>query len=217
MSGVLVSVLLPSRGRPVPLAEAVASLRDLADQPDRLEVLVAADDDDPPTVRAAEEIGATVLVSPRHGYAGLHLYVNALARRASGTWLALWNDDARMLTRGWDQRVAEAPVGVLWPREAAYPDCNTFPIVHRSIVDALGHVSLNPHYDSWLQEIADELGIHHRVDIEILHDRFDLTGGHDDETWRESRSGYRSAEFHSPEMVDARRRDIDLLKGAQLG
>lgn len=208
----LVSVLMPSRGRPEPLAESVGSLRDLAADPDRIEVLVAADDDDPPTARAAETIGAKVLVSPRHGYAQLHRYVNALAREAAGTWLLLWNDDARMLTRHWDERVAQAEPGVLWPRHNDSPMLNIFPIAHRRVVELLGHVSLSAHCDSYLQDIAHAVGIQRRVDIEVLHDRFDLTGGHNDQTWREAQAGYRTADYHSAEMAALRQRDIDILR-----
>lgn len=214
----MISVLLPSRGRPGPLAESVASLRDLADDRTRVEVLVAADPDDPATARATRDCGATLWRAPeRFGYARLHEYVNALARQAGGDWLLMWNDDARMRTRGWDSRVLEAQPGVLWPKANGYTVENTFPIVHRTVVDRLGHVSLSPHYDSWLHAVAEQAGIHHRIAVEVFHDRADFTGGHDDQTWRESRAQQRTAEFHSPDMVAARRRDADLLRSAPLG
>lgn len=204
-----ISVLLPSRGRPKSLAESIASLRDLADRPGRMDVLVAADPDDPDTVAAAGSCRATVWIAPqRFGYANLHQYVNALAETASAEWLLLWNDDARMLTTGWDVRVAEAPVGVLWPRHNGSPFLNVFPVVHRRVIDALGRFSLSPHCDSWIQDVAQAAGIHHQVDVEILHDRFDLTGGHDDHTYQEAKAGYQTADYHSPRMQQARRQDV---------
>jgi glycosyltransferase involved in cell wall biosynthesis len=208
-----ISVLLPSRGRPGPLAESVASLRDLADRPDRVEVLVAADPDDPDTAEAATACGGRVWVAPeRYGYAMLHEYVNRLAVMAEGEWLLLWNDDARMLTHGWDSRTTEAPPGVLWPRHNGSPYLNVFPVVHRRVVDLIGHFSLSPHCDSWMQDIARDAHIHHRINVEVLHDRHDLTGGHDDQTYREAQAGYRTTDYHSPGMAGMRARDVELLR-----
>lgn len=212
-----ISVLLPSRGRPGPLVETVASLRDTADDPSRVEVLVAVDPDDPDTAQAACDCGARGWPAPeRFGYARLHEYVNALADQAGGEWLLLWNDDARMRTQGWDSRILQAPPGVLWPKANGYTAENTFPVVHCKVVERIGHVSLSPHYDSWLHAIAEQASIHHRIDVTVFHDRADFTGGHNDRTWRESRSQQRTAEFHSPPMVAARARDADLLRSAPL-
>src|SRR5690606_23120617 len=145
----------------------------------RIEVLVAVDPDDPDTAQAARDCEAEAWRAPeRFGYARLHEYVNALAHQAGGGWLLLWNDDARMRTRGWDSRVLEAPPGVLWPKANGYTAENTFPVVHRTVVDRLGHVSLSPHYDSWLHAVAEQAGIHHRIAVEVFHDRADFTGGH---------------------------------------
>jgi hypothetical protein len=142
----------------------------------------------------------------------LQKYVNLLTKRAQGQWMLLWNDDARMLTEHWDARIAESDPGVLWPAHNGSPYLNVFPVVHRKVVDLLGHFSLSPHCDSWVQDIAHAVGIHHKVDVEVLHDRFDLTGGHNDETWREAQAGYRTEDYHSPEMAALRQRDIDILR-----
>ena len=50
----MISVLLPSRGHPDLLKRSVASLLDHASAVEMVEVLVAADEDDPETVKAAE-------------------------------------------------------------------------------------------------------------------------------------------------------------------
>ncbi|WP_433364068.1 glycosyltransferase family 2 protein [Streptosporangium sp. CA-115845] len=211
----MISVLLPSRRRPESLVDSIGSLRVMADNPDGLEILVAADPDDPDTAVAAERSRAICWVAPtRYGYHRLHEYANHLARLASGEWLLLWNDDARMLTPGWDSRVEEADRGVLWPAHNDSHLLDIFPIVHRSIVETLGHFSLSPHCDSWMQDIATAVGAHHRIPVTILHDRHDLTGGHNDQTWRDAQAGYRTADYHSPPMQAARARDIETLKAA---
>lgn len=209
----MISVLLPSRGRPESLIDSIGSLRVMADDAPTVEVLVAADPDDPDTVKASLKARARCWVAPeRYGYHRLHEYVNELARQAAGEWLLLWNDDARMLTQGWDTRAREGRPGVLWPAHNGSPFLNVFPIVHTTLVEAWGHFSLSPHCDSWVQDVADAAGAHHRIDVEVRHDRFDLTGGHDDITYREAQAGYRTADYHSPEMAELRQRDIETLR-----
>ncbi|MGW2048560.1 hypothetical protein ACWCPF_25760 [Streptomyces sp. NPDC001858] len=212
-SGPLVSVIAPSRGRPKALAESIDGLLDLAGNPNRVQVLVAADPDDAATHAVRLPAQASIWTAPaRYGYARLHEYVNALAAQAQGKWLMLWNDDARILTQGWDQKIAEAQQGVLWPHSNDIPTCNTFPIWPRAWTDHIRHVSLSPHCDSWIQFLGQTLDRHQRVDIEILHDRADLTGGHNDQTRAESLAGYRTADYGSPRMEAARAADIAGLR-----
>ena len=208
----MISVLLPSRGRPKALEETITGLLRLANEPDAIQVLVAADPDDDSTLTADLPDQATVWTAPeRYGYPRLHEYVNALAAQADGDWLMLWNDDARILTPGWDQAIEAVPQAVLWPHSNDIPTCNTFPIWPRAWTHHLGHVSLSPHCDSWIQFLGQTLGRHERVDIDILHDRADLTGGHDDQTRAESLAGYRTADYGSPAMEAARAADVAAL------
>ena len=206
-------MLLPSRGRPKALAETVTGLLDLAVDPDGIEILVAADPDDTATQTAALPHQAHVwTAAERYGYPQLHEYVNRLAEQADGDWLMLWNDDARILTAGWDAIIREQQPSVLWPHSNDIPTCNTFPIWPRAWTDHLGHVSLSPHCDSWIQFLGQTIGRHERVDAEILHDRADLTGGHDDQTRAESLVGYRTADYGSPAMEAARAADVAALR-----
>jgi hypothetical protein len=178
----------------------------------RIEVLVGYDDDDPETAAVADELGYRSVAFRRHGYDKLHLYVNDLAEQSTGPWLFLWNDDAFMETDNWDlflDRFNSLAPAVLSPSSTGvgHTMC-CFPIVSRALYDRLGHMSLSPHIDSWLQDLGNQARILHNINVSILHDRFDLTGGHDDETWSESRSGYRTSEFYSEPMQRLLRRDI---------
>jgi hypothetical protein len=185
----------------------------MAARPGSIQVLVGADPDDPSTREVDLPWQATVWTAPeRYGYPRLHEYVNRLAEQADGDWLMLWNDDARILTEGWDAAVAEQEPGVLWPHSNDIPTCNTFPIWPRTWTNHLGHVSLSPHCDSWIQYLGQAIGRHERVAIEILHDRADLTGGHDDQTRAESLAGYRTADYGSPAMEAARAADVAALR-----
>lgn len=209
----LISILLPSRGRPAALADTVAGLLNLAATPEQVEILVAADPDDTATQSVNLPPQARTWTAPeRYGYPRLHEYVNTLAVQAAGDWLWLWNDDARILTPRWDEAVKAARQAVLWPHSNDIPTCNTFPIWPRAWTSLLGHVSLSPHCDSWIQYLGQTLDRHDRVDIDVLHDRADLTGGHNDTTRAESLAGYRTADYGSPRMEAARAADVDALR-----
>lgn len=184
----MISLLCPTRGRPASLARSAASLLDLADAPDAVEILAMADPDDPAPPGAYLQVPAILSVAPeRYGYRRLHEYYNALAAMASGEWLMIWNDDARMLTRGWDRIIGGQQPGVLWMKANHCGGGNLFPAWPAEWTRALGHVSLSPHCDMWIQHIGQELGCQRQVPVEILHDRKDVTGGHDDLTYAEGR------------------------------
>lgn len=147
-----------------------------------IEVLAYVDDDDvPPDIGVTD----TIVSGPRLGYARMHEMVNALAKEASGDWLLLWNDDAVMLTHRWVIDVERHRQAVLNTRTNHGAGLVPFPLVPKSWVDALGHFSLNRHCDSWWQEIGVRLGRLDDIDVEVFHDRADLTGNNDDATFAE--------------------------------
>lgn len=190
MSDAEISLTFTSRGRPEDLKDALWGLWDLADDPHSLEAIVAVDPDDEATQAAAELLPENfrLWVAPeRYGYSHLHLYLNEIVKQARGTWLMWFNDDMRMQTRGWDTVIRNSQPGVLWPRANHVGHANVCPIWPRAWTDATGYVSPNMHLDTWLQWAAEQLGCHYPVDIEIIHDRADVTGNHDDATYREGR------------------------------
>lgn len=213
----MISALLPSRGRPESLAESIASLFTLAADPGAVEVLVAADPDDDETRTAAVVAGwqvRTWTAPERYGYARLHEYYNHLAAIAAGEWCLLWNDDATMRTQGWDQVIAAEAPGVLWTQSNHGP--YFFPAWPKAWSDAWGHASLSPNVDVWLGEVAGRLGLARPVPVEVHHDRKDITGGHDDQTYAEGRGLIGSYSNHpdhdSPANREARIRDAAAVR-----
>jgi len=211
----VISVLCPSRGRPEALARTVASLRDLADHPDRVEVIVRIDHDDPEIERyllAADPAEAIVVGDPL-GYAGLGAYYDDCAREAAGDWLLMWNDDVLMKTAGWDT-VIEAHTGrfvCLGPQTEPHGQAFTIiPAVPASWFEVVGHLSLNAQADFWLMDIAKELGIFEWVDVHTLHDRADVTGNNDDATY--AARDYQSTAYYGPECTAQRAADVELLR-----
>ena len=188
-AGPAVSVCFASRGRPSSLLRAVTGLLALADDPAAVEVIVAADPDDGATHEALGLVPqARVWVAPeRFGYNRLHDYLNPLAKQAQGEWLMWFNDDMIMKTQGWDTIVRGADPAVLWPGANHVQHANIAPIWPRAWAEALGHASPTSHMDTYLQRLGEALGKHVRIPVEIVHDRFDVTGHHHDATYAEGR------------------------------
>ena len=211
----MISVLLPSRGRPEALERSIASLRDLAEDPSSLEFLAAIDPDQEGMYAGLD--GIRLWTAPeRYGYARLHEYMNSLASLASGEWLMTWNDDALMLTAGWDAVVhAQAP-GVLWPAVNHHPANNTFPVWPAAWTRLTGRVSLCFNFDSWIQETGEMAGRQWRIPVEIFHDRHNQTGSgrFDDLTAAEGTllADSSCSVLRSPEMVAERQRDAALIR-----
>ena len=127
----MISVLCPTRRRwdcsPSPWLAGIPPHRG-----GTAEYLVAHDPDDlppyppPPHARFWE-------APQRYGYQRLHEYYNALAARAQGNWLFIWNDDARLVSEGWDEVIeAQAPAFLL-PGHDGPPHCNPFPVWPRRV------------------------------------------------------------------------------------
>jgi Glycosyl transferase family 2 len=206
----VISVLVPSRQRPELLARSIESLGE-----GDLEALVRVDEDDPSLERylALEDI--EVVVGPHHGYGSLQRYYNELAERATGEWLFLWNDDCVMQTPDWLDivRPYDGKMVVLNPNtnhDNWEIDMNVFPIFPRRMIELMGHLSLSNHNDSWIEFVARDAGIMVRVPIMVLHDRADLTGQNDDETYARREMG--KEHFRSPSMVRARERDVQAIR-----
>jgi hypothetical protein len=189
------------------MAKSLSSLFGKATNPSQIEVLVAADPDDPATIEACRQADIYCWVAPeRYGYSRLNEYFNRLADVASGEWLMLWNDDARMETISWDEKLLEAPpetmIADLWV-DGHSPDLCTFPVLRRHVLHKAGGVysPITCHCDTWWQDIGRRLGIIKPVDIQIDHQRSDLRPGmHADQTRAEALSGYRSADFYGDQV-----------------
>jgi hypothetical protein len=55
-----------------------------------------------------------------------------------------------------------------------------FRLFLRAWLDVIGHLSLHSMTDAWLSQIAYCVDIWERIDINVVHDRADLTGNNQD-------------------------------------
>ena len=193
----VISVLLPTRGRRDVLKTSIESLVNKANQPSRLEILFGIDEDDEGLSDYIKDelapffnkhsIEARASVFKPLGYENLHIYVNTLAGAATGDWLFFWNDDCLMDTQGWDDVIREhdGEFKLLAPKDNhdGHPYA-ILPIIPKDWFILMGHLSQNAQNDAWLSHIAYMLDIFERIDFSFTHDRADITGNNDDETFK---------------------------------
>lgn len=221
MSDTIISVLLPTRGRKEVLKKSLETLITKATVTKRVEIILGLDDDDVEVKQYIEdevapflrdhEIECRANIFQPLGYENLHTYVNTLANSATGEWLFFWNDDALMLTDGWDEVIDSynGQFKLLGPKDNhnGHPYA-ILPIVPKDWFRLMDHLSQNAQNDAWLSHVAYMLDIFERIDVEILHDRADLTGNNDDETFQNRKYMEGNPEdprdFGHPDMQNAR-------------
>lgn len=192
-----ISVLLPTRGRIASLEKSVCSLLDLASDPTQVEILLAVDRDDQESVTFATsnlksilanryKCGYTVMAFNPIGYIRLNEYLNALAKISSGDWLFFYNDDAVMTTQGWDKEITvhTGKTCLLRAETNNEHPYAIFPILPRSWIEVTGHISAHQINDAWVSHIAYMLDIMVDIPVFVRHERFDLTGLNNDNTYR---------------------------------
>ena len=184
-----ISILLPTRKRVKQLQKSVESLIHGASNPTKLQFLFGVDDDDNETLeflKTSNYPNQSVLKFKRLGYENLHVYNNSLCAYAQGTWIMFFNDDAIMNTKAWDEKIENVKkFKLLRVKEQTNHPYSIFPIFPWDWFRCLDHISLHGQNDAWLSEIAYLLNIMEDIDIEITHDRADITGNNNDSVFQE--------------------------------
>ena len=191
-----ISVLLPTRGRGELSFKSLKTLWDNADTNDGIEYLIAIDDDDLESVEyydktivpytKEQDIDLRVWVIKRLGYKKLNEYLNFLGNKSNGHYMMFWNDDAIMETEAWDKEIDQYrdKFRILrMPDQSQHP-YSLFPIFPRKWMSLLGTISPQAMSDAWISQIAYLCNIMVNIPVSVIHDRFDLTGNNNDETYR---------------------------------
>lgn len=176
----MISILLPSRNRPENIERLWNSVKDTVDNLDDIELVIAVDEDDP-QLEAYKKWNPIIM--PR---TVLSIYWNKCYEAAQGPIFMHCGDDIIFRTQGWDTAVKQA--------FAQYPDnvvfvhgddgggngqnFGTHGFIHRDWAEKVGYF-VPPHYasdynDTHLNEVANEIGRRHYVDIltEHMHPAF---------------------------------------------
>ncbi len=214
-----ISILLPTRKRVKQLQKSVESLIHGASSPTKLQFLFGVDDDDNETLeflKTSNYPNQSVLKFKRLGYENLHIYNNSLCAYAQGTWVMFFNDDAIMSTKAWDEKIeAIKNFKVLRMKEQTKHPYSIFPIFPWDWFRLLDHISLHGQNDAWISEIAYMLNIMEDIDIEVTHDRADITGNNNDSVFQERvyKEGTPDTpgDLHHKDMVQRRFADASKL------
>ena len=195
MTGIDITVMFPTRGRPASLERSLKTLLERTANISNIEVLLAIDRDDQPTIDHCLTVIRPWLESircsykflqfERQGYSHLHRYINELAQHARGDWLFFYNDDAAMETAGWDQILLENGNEFCLLRTETNHEhpYAIFPIIPREWIEITGHFSQHQLNDAWVSQIGWMLDIVKTIPVMITHERYDLTGENRDSTY----------------------------------
>jgi len=191
-----IAVLLPTHKRTDALRRSLFSLIDLAHDLESVQFRFGIDNNDDigldyftdniqPELDA-RNINYEALGFEPLGYAGLNQYFNTLARDADADWLFVWCDDAIMQTKDWDQRIRECTgefrlLKVHTHNEHPY---SIFPIYPAEWVETLGYISRHQMGDAESSQMAYWLDIMKIIEVNVTHDRADLTGNNKDEAYQ---------------------------------
>lgn len=221
----MISILIPTRGRPRQFSEVVYSVCETVRGTAGWEIIARLDDDDP----LAEEYSMFTDITVRH-IIGPRIVLsnmwNKCAAVARGDIFCQGNDDIIFRTPGWDQVVEQ--------EFANYPDRIVMvhgndgsqgygsgtgqfaphPFVHRRWYETLGYFT-PPYFssdfgDTWINELANGIGRRRYHPFTIEHMHFIFGKAETDKTTSER------LERHSRDMVDVLYRDLAPLRQADI-
>lgn len=183
----MITILLPTRKRVSTLEKSLRSLIDNAQE--NPYIIFGIDDDDLDTIQFLEKFEyknkITIKFKPL-GYANLHRYINVMCNYVKTDWFMFWNDDAIMNTKHYDTIIeSEKKFKLQRVREQTNHPYSIFPILHHDWFKLLDRLSAQTHNDAWLSEIAYLLDIMKDIDVEVTHDRADITGNNNDNVFQE--------------------------------
>ena len=194
----LISLLVPSRGRPEMLGRMIRSAYETAVYPRSLEVWAYLDDDDPRYIDYIVDEDCSPARFIQGDRALLSECWNRCAKATKAEILMHAGDDITFNTPGWDQRVREEfakipdRIGLVYADDLStnFPDLATHGFVHRRWVETVGYF-LPPLFscdwnDVWLTEVAQKIGRAVPMpDVVIEHHHYTFNKAEYDQTHKE--------------------------------
>lgn len=190
-----ISVLLPTRGRTTALRRSIQSLYDNVANPKSIHIMLGFDRDDAvgtdyfnaslkPWLDSIKANYTAMKFEPM-GYIRLNEYVNAMARMVKSRWYIIWNDDAVMQTSAWDREIMkhDGKFKLLAFCTHNLHPYSIFPIVPHKWLELLGYLCPHQISDAWLSQQAYVLDVFERIPVDVVHERYDLTGKNQDATF----------------------------------
>ena len=218
-----IAILLPTHKRTDAFSLCLFSLIDLAKDLDSIQFLMGIDNDDKIGLTHftnviqpeldARGINYTAVGFEHLGYAGLNRYFDTLASHADADWHFCWCDDAIMDTQDWDERIRECTgefklLKVHTHNEHPY---SIFPIMPAEWREVTGYLSRHQLIDTEVSHIAYFLDIMKIIEVDVTHNRPELTGVEADDTAKQKQyfegNPGDPRDFHYPTFAQGRSDD----------
>lgn len=192
----MISIILPSRGRPEKLKEVIQAIADTVSNPENIEVIIRVDDDDPDSYLFGLPLFCRVISGPRLE-SKVAVYNESIGM-ANGDLLMPMGDDSFLISKGWDEIIekefAKYPdkILLLYGKDGIHNQrLATHFIISRKMADALGYFSptLFKAYfgDNFMTDLAVRIRrIKYNPEIVIEHRAAHVGKAKDDETFNDS-------------------------------
>jgi hypothetical protein len=222
-----IAVLLATHKRTDALSRSISSLLDRANDLASIEFVIGIDNDDDVGLSHFYDviqpdfdqrgINYQSLGFEPMGYMGLNRYYNTMAKYTRADWLWVWCDDAICETNGWDDRIRECTgefciLKVHTHNEHPY---SIFPIYPVEWYEHLGYLSCHQLIDAECSQLAYLLNIMKIIEIDVTHDRADLTGNNQDENHKKKKylegNPGDPRDFHHASFKKQRNQDVNRL------
>lgn len=202
----MISLLVPTLGRPARLKEMAASAYATAARPSEVEILARICDDDPRQAEYFADPAPGVKLLPTSKAPSYGKGIEFLQRLAGGEILFAGSDDILFRTQGWDDIVRASFAAVADGLLVAYANngldrekCEHF-FTTRRWVDTVGYM-VWPEFrhfcvDQWVEELAKGIGrlqFLRGVVVEHCHKKYGKAA--DDDTYRMVRGTTRTSEL----------------------
>lgn len=199
----LISVLMPTRGRPLLAGTVVDCVNRFRVSDVAVEILLKIDIDDKTYDTVSWPDNCRVLRTPRfRGYWDLHLAWNDLCNSAEGRYLFMIGDDAELLTPGWDSiLLSQMDLGdsaISLGYTCYYHGRIETTMWLPSVIPECGRKFLGPFNTYQVDDALNEVfriypSLIKRLPIYFMHNRCDLVspGSRGDKTWEEGPLGGR--------------------------
>jgi len=176
MTQPLISVLLPTLGRPGQLIAAVASLLEAGAMPEGTELLIGFQEDDP-AITTVFDTAPGVRTFRWPAFPTLARKVNRLAEEATGAYLMAFANDMAVAP-GWSRIIRDtvttrAETTIFHILDGPNPDFTLLPLLHRRMIATTGFFCAPwfPFWftDTWWDEIGTLIDSKHAIDIGLTY------------------------------------------------
>lgn len=221
MTDIFVSFLIPTRKRENQCIYCIEEIVKKSKYKTGYEFLLAFDEDDETKPIILEylkknKIPHKYIVTERYGYHALYNYYNKLCDISSGKYLWCWNDDAFILTENWDEILRN---GInqnnnlsVYIFKCNDPYDKVAPLIPKEIIEYIGYISLNTHFDNWIESLILDIIPYVVLDIDIFHNDKNHNPMQIDYTEVKQSNSISSPLFFTPEIQNIIQEDREKLK-----